>query len=153
MKRIYTIALLLSSLLMLTCVSSCEFDNSPEPPDYPLYVSYIITAKDLSFEGPKVVLNEIDQWIKTNRVAYDVRMNYSTGEASEFATQDAEAVKKYEEFATKFKAYLDNELKAKLASGAFEGVTTVRATYSITATRMQGQEGTLKYEQVSFTYP
>ena len=154
MKKIYTLALLLSSMLMLLVgLSSCEFDTSPEPPDYPIYVTYIITAQNLSFEGPQTLLNEIDQWIKDNRVAYDIRMNYSTGDPSEFTKQDAEAVKKYEEFLPKFKTYLDKEIKGKLGKGDYETVKQVKATYSVTAKRVQGQQGDLKYEQVNFVYP
>ena len=153
MKKIYTLALLLSSMLMLVGLSSCEFDTSPEPPDYPIYVTYIITAQNLSFEGPQTLLNEIDQWIKDNRVAYDIRMNYSTGDPSEFTKQDAEAVKKYEEFLPKFKTYLDKEIKGKLGKGDYETVKQVKATYSVTAKRVQGQQGDLKYEQVNFVYP
>ena len=154
MKKIYTFVLLVSSMLMLTGLSSCEFDTSPEPPDYPIYVTYIITAQRLSFEGPDVVMSDIEQWIKSNRVAYDVRMNYSTGDASEFSKQDADAIKSYQEFLPKFKSYLETELKNKISSGAFgEDVKSVKATYSVTATRQQGKDGNLKYEQVTFTYP
>ena len=153
MKRIYTLAVLLISILLSNGLSSCEFDTSPEPPDYPIYVTYIITAQSLSFDGPENVSTEIDEWIRTNRVAYDVRMNYSTGDPSEFTKQDAEAVKKYEEFLPKFKAYLEKDLKEKLATAAFENVKQVKATYSVTAKRVQGQQGDLKYDQVDFVYP
>ena len=153
MKKIYTLAILLASVLLLVGVTSCEFDRSPEDPDYPIYVTYIITAENLSFDGPEKVLKEIDQWIKSNRVAYDVRMNYSTGDPSEFTKQDAEAIKKYEEFLPKFKAYLEKDLKAKLSSAEFENVKQVKATYSVTARRVQGQQGDLRYDQVDFIYP
>ena len=153
MKKIYTLALLLSSLFMLAGLTSCEFDTSPEPPDYPIYVTYIITAQNLSFDGPEVVLNEIDQWIKNTRVAYDIRMNYSTVDPSEFTKQDAEAIKKYEEFLPKFKTYLEKELKAKFGKDTFADVKQVKATYSVTAKRVQGQQGDLKYDQVDFIYP
>ncbi len=153
MKKIYTLAILLASVLLLVGAMSCEFDRSPEDPDYPIYVTYIITAENLSFDGPEKVLKEIDQWIKNNRVAYDVRMNYSTGDPSEFTKQDAEAIKKYEEFLPKFKSYLEKDLKAKLSSADFETVKQVKATYSVTARRVQGQQGDLRYDQVNFIYP
>ncbi len=153
MKKIYTLAILLAGIILSAGITSCEFDTSPEPPDYPIYVTYIITAQNLTYEGPETVLTEIDQWIKNNRVAYDIRMNYSTGDPSEFTKQDAEAIKKYEEFLPKFKNYLEKELKPKFGTGDYLDVKQIKATYSVTAKRMQGQQGDLKYDQVEFSFP
>jgi len=143
-------------LLSMTTVSSCDWeklDRSPEP-EHPLYVTYTISASSLDFTGPEQLLLDIQDWIKANNSIYDKQVNYKSGEASEFTQTDAEAVKKYEEFVPKFKAYLDNEVKDLLRSGHYgEPTATVSALFSIYAARTQGESGNLKYEQISFTYP
>jgi len=148
---------LLCVILALTAVfTSCELDDSPEP-DHPLYVTYSISADNMSFDGPEQLLLDIKSWIKTNQVVYDKQVSYTTGEASEFAKTDAEAVKKYEEFLPKFIAYLD-EVKKKLAANAYRDDPSwtsgkVTATFYAWASRTQGQDGHLKYEQLEFVYP
>ena len=53
MKRIFTLAFVLFSLLITAGVtSSCDFDVH-EDPDHPLYVEYTISAGDISFSGPE----------------------------------------------------------------------------------------------------
>ena len=136
---------------MLAGIASCEFDDSPEP-DHPLYVTYTISAGYGEYLGPDSLFLEVKDWIKANQKVYDVKLNYKTGEASEFANQDAAAIKNYEEFVPKFKAYLA-QLKTKLAAGEYLDANTVSVTFYTYAARTQGQDGTLRYEQFDFTYP
>ena len=92
-------------------------------------------------------------WVKANSIIYDTNVNYTSGEASEFTTTDAEAATKYEnEFVPKFKAYL-NEVKSKLATGAYGRDVEVRASFYTFANRAQGKQGDLKYEHIEFIYP
>lgn len=153
MKTFQKITMLLASLILAaTSFSSCEWDNSPEP-DHPLYVTYNITAGNIQFTGPELLLPEMLEWIKNNQIVYDKQVSYSTGEASEFTKTDSEAINRYEkEFLPKFQAYLD-EVKSKLASGAYGDGAVVDATFYTTASRTQGQGGTLKYEEFKLLYP
>lgn len=132
--------------------TSCEWDTSPEY-DHPLYVTYSITAGIVSYDGPEALLLDFQSWVKENQNIYDKQVNYSKGEASEFAKADAEAIKKYEEFAPKFQAYLA-DLKKRLEGGAYsEDITGgVTATFFTSAARTQGESGHLKYDQIEFTY-
>lgn len=153
MKRIHAFALLILSLLTITgLTSSCEF-NSHEDPDHPLYVEYTISAGNLSFSGPQQLLLYIQNWIKENQIVYVKQVNYSTGDASEFSTTDAEAIKKYEEFLPKFKA-LFNKLDQELAKGTYgkENIN-VNAIFYVFAKRAQGKDGNLKYDQLDYVYP
>lgn len=143
-------------VLTLAGITSCDWeklDRSPEP-EHPLYVTYTISASSLEFAGPDQLLIDIQTWIKTNQIAYDKQVNYKSGEASEFSKTDAEAVKKYEEFVPKFRAYLE-EVKKKLATGTYGELTngSVSALFSVYAARTQGEGGNLKYDQIKFTYP
>jgi len=153
MKQIYKYALSLACIILAaTSFSSCEWDNSPEP-DHPLYVTYTISAGSVSFEGPEELLNEMLAWIKANAIIYDTQVNYTSGTASEFAKTDAEATQKYEtQFMPKFRSYL-NEVKGKLASGAYGSNVQVKATFYTFASRGQGEQRDLKYEQVEFVFP
>lgn len=143
-------------LLTIAGITSCDWeklDRSPEP-DHPMYVTYTISASSLEFAGPDELLEDIEAWIKTNQIAYDKKVSYKSGEASEFTKTDAEAVKKYEEFVPLFKAYLE-EVKKKLAAGAYDELTSsgVSALFAVYAARTQGQQGNLKYDQIKFSYP
>lgn len=153
MKTFYKILLLCFGMMLLPVTfSSCEWDFS-EDPEHPLYVSYSITASNLQFNGPAMLLTDIKNWIKENQALYDVQVNYTTGEASEFTKTDADAILKYEEFVPKFKAYL-NEVSKDLAAGKYPDMNPpVTATFSVYAARVQGQDGNLKYDQIDFVYP
>lgn len=153
MKKIYSLALLLIGLFTVAGINaSCEFDVH-EDPDYPSYVTYTISAGELSFSGPEQLSTDIKAWIHENQIVYDKSVKYSTGEASEFASADAEAIKKYEEFVPKFKARLE-EVNAALAKGVYgDEYKQVKATYYVHATRTQGKDGKLKYEQIEYVYP
>lgn len=154
MKFLEKISLRLVCMLMLAgLTTSCDWDTSPEY-DHPLYVTYTITASALSFNGPEQMLNDIQTWVKENQEAYDRQVNYKTGDASEFSKTDAEAVKKYEEFVPKFKAYLD-EMKKKLDGGAYKDDISgdIKAIFTTYAARAQGEGGNLKYDQIEFSYP
>ena len=153
MKTFHKILLLCVGMILLPAAFiSCEWAHT-EDPDHPLYVSYSITASNLQFNGPALLLTDIKSWIKENQVLYDVQVNYTTGEASEFAKTDADAIQKYEEFVPKFKAYL-KEVSKDLAAGKYPDMNPpVTATFSVYAARIQGQDGNLKYDQIDFVYP
>ena len=153
MKAIQKLSMLLVCLMLsLATFTSCEWDDSPEP-EHPLYVTYTITAGTIQYTGPELLLPEIQAWIKANQIVYDKGVNYSTGDASEFAKTDAEAIKKYnDEFSPKFKAYL-KELDSKLAGGTYGDNATVNATFYMAASRTQGQDGNLAYEEIQYVYP
>lgn len=154
MKTIQKTSFLLAGLmLLLAFFTSCEWDASEEP-DHPLYVTYTISAGSVEFVGPDQLLQDIQTWIKANQDVYDVQVTYNTGDASEFAATDAEALKKYEVFRPKFKAYIE-EVKRKLESGAYsdQGSNTTKAKFYISATRTQGQGGHLKYEEIELFHP
>lgn len=159
MKKFKTLAsVLLTLVFTVTGVTSCDWDASPEPEEFPLYVTYAITAGSVSFTGPDQLLTDIQTWINANQTFYDKSVNYTTGEASEFEKSDAEAVKKYEEFASKFKKCLEDDITNSLKAGKYDDAeagtkATVQAVFYISATRAQGQQGKLKYEEVKFTYP
>lgn len=142
---------ILCCVMALAGFTACEWDNSPEP-EHPLYVTYTITAGPIEYTGSDVLLQDINKWVKTNQKIYDVKVNYTTGEASEFTETDAKAIEVYEAFAPKFKAFLD-ECHTKLAKGEYEPDSQVDATFFIAATRTQGEAGGLKYEQVKLVYP
>jgi hypothetical protein len=131
--------------------SSCNLDDSPEY-DHPVYVSYTITATDVSFTGPEQLLLDIQAWINANQLIYDVKVNNSVADHSDYTASDTEARNKFETFASKFKAYLA-EVEAKLAAGGYGASAQVKAQFSITATRMQGNDRTLQSETVDLLYP
>lgn len=153
MKSIKRFSLFVTCLILsMTTFNSCDFDTSPEP-DHPLYVTYTISAGSLDFVGPEQLLLDIEAWIKANQNVYDKQVTYKTGDASEFSKTDAEAVKKYEEFLPLFNSYLD-EVKGKLKSGTYGNQPpTVTATFFVFASRMQGENGNLKYDQIKFSFP
>ena len=153
MRKIYTSALVLFGLLVMTGIAvSCEF-NVHEDPEHPVYVTYSISAGDLTFTGPDQLLMDIKAWIHNNQVSYDRQVNYSTGEASEFTTTDNEAIKKYEEeYVPKFKTHLQ-EVIAELDKGTYGKSVSVKATFYLFAKRLQGKNGDLRYEHIEFTYP
>lgn len=139
-------------LLATTMVSSCDL-HTPDDPEYPLYVTYTISAGEASFNGPEQLLIDIKSWIDNNQIVYDQKVNYSTGAVEEFTTTDAEAAKKYEdEFLPKFKAYLD-QVKSKLANGTYGENVTVDATFYVFASRTQGDGGNIKYDTIKLVYP
>lgn len=131
----------LKNFLLIACLmlgaplfNSCEWDTSPEP-EHPSYITYTISAAIIDFVGPDQLQTDIKTWIKENQDVYDKEVYYSTGEASEFSKTDAEAVKKYEAFVPKFKAFID-ECKARLAANKYGELTTpVKARFSVFASR------------------
>lgn len=156
MKLPFKSVLALACLILAGSVfSSCnweKFDTSPEP-EHPLYVTYTISAGNLEFNGPDQLLHDIQGWIKENQEVYDKKVNYTTGELSEFSKTDTEAVKKYEEFTPKFRAYL-KEMTQKLDAKAYgDDITSVSALFYVAASRTQGESGNLKYEQIKYSYP
>ncbi len=152
MKRFFKFPIALACMVMAAiALYSCEWDTS-EDADFPLYVTYSITADYRIEVGPDSLFEDVKKWIRANQKVYDVRVNYTTGEASEFATQDAAAIKHYEDFVPKFKAYLV-ELKAKIAAGEYQDANEVRAKFFTYAARVQGQNGTLRYDEYEFVYP
>jgi hypothetical protein len=153
MKRIYTLALVFLGILAVAGFNtSCGF-STPADPEHPLYVSYTISAGIVSFDGPDQLQIDIEAWIKSNSIVYDTQVSYSTGEASEFKKTDEEAIKQYNEvFLPKFKTYLNN-LAAQLDKGTYGKVNTVKATIYTSASRLQGNGGSLKYEHHEFVYP
>ena len=146
----------LSVLLVLLALSftSCDWDNSPEPP-HPTYVTYTISAWTDNFEGPEAVDLDIQGWLKKNAVIYDRQINYSTGEVSEFSKHDVEALKNFDTFKPKFIAYL-NELKERINNGGFGkdmAKAKAQATFYVYAERSYGDSNKLKSETVEFSYP
>ena len=132
--------------------NSCEWDTSSEP-EHPTFISYDISASCLEFAGPDQLLIDINDWIKEHRDFYDLEVNYSTGEASEFTKSDAQAVKKYEAYLPKFRTFID-ECKSRLAAGKYgELETPVKAKFSVYAKRIQGKDGNLCYDEVNLTHP
>lgn len=140
-------------LCALSLCNSCGF-GIPEDPEFPSFVSYTISGDVLTLSsGPEQLLDDVKAWLKDNAIYIEVKANYSTGEASEFATHDADAVKKYEEqYIPKFNAYLA-DLRTKLASGAYGDVDVVKITFCTYAMRVQGKDNTLAYDQHEFSYP
>lgn len=156
-KRV--LMLIACCFLAATSFTSCEWDRSEEP-EHPLYVTYTISASESTFVGPDQLLIDILAWIRDHHKVYDVKVNYSSGKASEFAQTDADAVKHYNEFAPKFKSYLEHEVMDKLKKGDYKPdeteenkTVTVEASFHVFATRTQGEDGNLKYEEVKFSYP
>lgn len=149
----------LKSLLLIVCMmlctpmfSSCEWDTSPEP-EHPSYITYTISASSLEFVGPDQLQTDIKNWIRENEEIYDLEVYYKTGEASEFSKTDAQAVKKFEAFLPKFKAFIE-ECKARLAANKYGELTTpVKAKFAVFASRTQGQDGNLRYDEVNLTHP
>ena len=149
MRKFYSLAIMLMGLLAVAgLVSSCDLKFHEDSPEYPLNATYTISAGIISFSGPEQLQLDIQSWINANQKVYDEPVNYSTGEKSEFTKADTEAAKKFEEFFTKFKAYLDTTVSAELAKGTYgKDGSNVRATFYVFASRAQGKEGTVKYEQ------
>lgn len=153
MKKIYNLFLLTICLILATATfTACEFDTSPEP-DYPSYVTYTISVGYTTFEGSELVLTDIETWIKNNQIIYDTPAKYSTGAPSEFSQQDAEAVKKYDEFVPKAKAFFE-EVRGKLNVKAYgSDVNSVKGTFYVFVTRGQGDGRDLKSETINLVYP
>ena len=149
MKKFFVVSLLLISSLLT--FNSCEFDNSPEP-DYPTYATYSISAGYTQYSGPEQLLTDIMEWVKANEDIYDTSAHYSTGAASEFTRQDAEAIQKYNDFANKFKAYL-TEVGNKIAKGDYGPNVQVNGQFYSYVSRAQGEGGTLKTDSMSLIYP
>ena len=144
-------ALIACAMLAVTAFTGCEWDDSPEP-DHPLYVTYTISASVSDFTGSDALLLDINKWIKANQKIYDKQVNYSTGAASEFAQTDADAIKIYESFVPKFKAYLE-EVRGQLAKGVYEPDSKTNASFYVYAARTQGEGGNIKTELVTLVYP
>ena len=140
-------------LCAFSLCNSCGL-GIPEDPEFPSYVSYSISGDVLAMTScPEQLLDDVKAWLKDNAIYLEVKANYSTGEASEFANLDADAVKKYEEqYIPKFNAYLA-DLRTKLASGAYGDVDVVKITFCTYAMRVQGKDNTLAYDQHEFSYP
>lgn len=158
MKIIKKLSLVLACVMLAAAAfTSCDWDTSPEP-EHPLYVTYSVTAGYVTFIGPDQLLTDIQTWIKANQIVHDEPVNYTTGEASEFEKTDANYVKKYEEFVPRFKSYLNDVVMTNLNAGNYDNKETntkanVVATFFVSASRVQGQNGNLKYEEFKFSYP
>jgi hypothetical protein len=75
MKQIYKYALALACIILATTsFTSCDWDNSPEP-EHPLFVTYTISAGNVSFSGPEQLLTDIMAWVKANSIIYDTKVN------------------------------------------------------------------------------
>ena len=152
MKRVQKFSLLLAcAILSVMTFLSCGLGDKTDP-DHPLFVSYEISVGCEEFNGTDQLLTDINKWISDNSIYYDIEINYTTGAKEEFAQSDAEAVKKYDDFLTKFKSYL-NELNGKLSKGAYSGVSRIDIDFFVYAKRLQGQGKDLKSEHVKFIYP
>lgn len=140
-------------LFALSLCNSCGF-STPEDPDFPSYVSYSITGDVLSSEAASdQLLADVKAWLKDNAIYFEEQVDYSTGEASEFAKTDQGAIKRYEDvYMPKFRNYL-NSLRDKLSNGTYGKVTGVKILFCTYARREQGKENTLAYEQHEFIYP
>ena len=151
MKTVQKLSVLLVCLAL--GLMSMECDRSPEP-EHVTYISYQVSAElnETTYTGPKELIAEMKKWIDNNEVYYDLRYDYSTGAASEFAQEDAKALQKYDPFKAKFLSYLE-ETKGKLAKGSFGKDAKVNATFRVFAERGQGQDRVLREETVNFTYP
>ena len=147
------LSLAVCMLCALSLCNSCGL-GIPEDPEFPSYVSYTVSGDVLTLtSGPEQLLEDVKAWLKDNAIYIEVQANYSTGEASEFATHDAAALKKYQEqYIPKFNAYLA-DLRTKLASGAYGDVDVVKITFCTYAKREQGKDNTLAYAQHDFVYP
>lgn len=152
MKRNHKSLLFLAgAILSMMAYISCGF-NAPEDPEHPLFVSYSISASYDQYNGPDELLADVLAWVEQNSIFYDTEVNYSTGAASEFVQSDAEAIKKYDEFVPKFKAYL-NEVATKLAKGTYGSGAQVKADFYMYVVRGQGESRNIKSEHVNFVYP
>ena len=152
MKTVQKLSVLLVCLAL--GLMSMECDNSPEPP-HVKYISYQVSAvlDEATYTGPKQLVPDIKTWIDQNEYYEDFQYEYSTGAASEFTKYDANALKKYDPFKTKFLNYLENDIRGRLSKGSYGKDSKVSATFRVFAERGQGQERVLKEETVNFTYP
>jgi len=153
MKNLYRLSLLITCFVIAcTVVSSCGLDT-PEDPDFPLYVTYNISVEVEDFNGSNQLLADINKWVETNKFAYDEKVNYTTGAPEEFAESDKKAIEeKYDVFVPKFKAFLE-EIKSKLANGTYGDHKQVKARFLVYCSRMQGQGKLLASEVIDFVYP
>ena len=151
MKEYYRFfSLAVAILFVMALCNSCD---RPEDPEFPSFVSYHITGDILSYDGPEQMLPDIKAWLRANDLSYDTKLDYSTGDASEFTESDIEAVKKYQQqYLPKFRTYL-NELHAKIDAGTYGKLDNVKITFCTYASRTQGKQNTLAYDQHEFSYP
>ena len=151
MKKFYRfLSLAVAILIVMALCNSCD---RPADPEFPSFVSYHITGDILYYDGPEQMLPDIKAWLRANDMSYDKEVNYSTGDASEFTETDAEAVKKYQQqYLPKFRTYL-NELYAKIDAGTYGKLGNVKITFCTYASRTQGKQNTLAYDQFEFSYP
>lgn len=151
MKKTYRyLSMAVCVLFVMALCNSCD---RPEDPEFPSYVTYNITGDILYYDGPDQLLPDIKAWLRANDLSYDAQLNYTTGEASEFVETDAGAVRKYEEqYLPKFRTYL-NELYAKIANGTYGKQESVKIIFCTYASRTQGKQNTLAYDQHEFSYP
>ena len=153
MKSLHKFSLLFVILLLAgMTLSSCEWDNSPEP-DFPTRVTYAISAGYTEYSGPEQLITDIQKWIKENEMGYAADANYSTGAASEFVRQDAQAAQEMNKFLKLFQDYLNNDVRRALAAGTYGQDVTVRIAFYVYVVRYQGEDRTIKTETVMFTYP
>ena len=153
MKSLHQYALLFVTLLLsVTTFSSCEWDTSPEP-EYPTKVTYSISASYTEYTGPDKLIDDIEDWVQENQMGYAADANYTTGAASEFVKQDAQAAQEMEKFLTKFKNYLNNDVRNALAAGTYGENVTVHGLFYTYVVRQQGQDPTVRTETVVFSYP
>lgn len=153
MNSLHKTTMLLAVLLLTVAAStSCDWDNSPEP-EYPTRVTYTISAGYTEYSGPDQLILDIESWIKENQMGYTADANYTTGAASEFTRQDANASQEMNKFLTLFQNYLQNNVKKALASGTYGENVTVKAAFYVYVVRGQGEDRTVRTETVMFTYP
>lgn len=151
MKKYYRFLSL--AVILLIVMALCNSCDRPEDPEFPSFVSYNITGDILSDNVPEQMLPDIKAWLRANDMSYDTEVNYSTGDASEFAESDAVALNKYQQqYLPKFRAYL-NELYAKIAAGTYGKLDNVKITFCTYASRTQGKQNTLAYDQFELVYP
>lgn len=153
MKSLHKTALILATILLsLAVFTSCDFDTSPEP-EHPTKVTYRISADYTEYDGPEQLLLDIQEWIQQNGVGYAADASYSTGAASEFVKQDAEAAKQMDAFLAKFKDYLNTTVKSALKAGTYGDNPQVNAKFYTYVMREQGEDRTVKTASVLFVYP
>lgn len=153
MKYLRKTSLLLAAMLLsLTVFTSCDWDNSPEP-EYPSKVTYSISADYTEFDGPEQLLLDIKSWIEDNKTGYLADASYSTGAASEFVNQDAQAAKVMDQFTAKFINYLQTTVKEALAAGTYGEGVQVNARFYTYVQRDLGQDRDVKVTLVPFVYP
>ena len=61
-------------IIAATTLSSCDLSTPPDP-EFPLYVTYTISASEGTYTGPDQLLLDIKSWIDENQIVYDEKAN------------------------------------------------------------------------------